>query len=104
MLAASAVADLFKLASFDSSDRVRRIFVYVYGREMRAYYDNLANGMAALIDMPRGGFHLTQTFMTGKSPTFVSKAGQVRDCRVKPLLADEVHNTFRLRAFEVFPD
>ena len=102
MLAGSILSDLFKLARIGAGGKVRRVFVYVYGREMHTYYSNIANGMAALIDMPRSGFMLSPAFMAGKSPTFTSAAGTVQECRLAPLLSTEVHGTFRLRAFEVF--
>jgi hypothetical protein len=101
MLAGSILSDLFKLADFEIGSRVRRVFVYVYGHEMHTYYSNIANGMAALIDLPPGGFMLTERFLQGKSPTFLNGAGQVIPCRIRSLARQDIYGHFRLRAYEV---
>lgn len=103
MLAGSILSDLSKLADFDDSKVVRRIFVYVYGAEMQQYYNNKNNGMTDLFVQGSTDVLVTDQILEGKSETFLNNAGPIVPCRLSPLVREQISEHFRLLAYEVFP-
>jgi len=92
--------DLFRLGQI--APGMRRLFVYVTGREMAAYFVNPKNGLSKFFALANGRtLRIDREFIAGKSATFVGSVGKIPDVEVVSLFGRSLPDDHEVRVYEI---
>lgn len=92
--------DLYRLGQVPST--MQRLFIYVAGPEMTAYFKNHSNGLVNFFDLPKGkSERIDSAFLAERSATFVKSAAEVPNIYAVAMYARRLPMDHELRVFEV---
>jgi hypothetical protein len=92
--------DIYRLGQV--SREMRRIFVYLASSEMSTYFLNKSNGLSGFFSLPEGqSLHIDESYLQGKSTTFVQACGPVPGVTVKLVFSRSLPRHHELRMFEI---
>lgn len=92
--------DLYRLGRLPFT--MQRLFIYVAGPEMTAYFNNNSNGLADFFGLPQGNSMLIDSaYLAERSSTFVNSAAEVPNVQVFAVYSRSLSKNHELRVFEV---
>ena len=92
--------DLFRLGQI--APEMRRLFVYVTGREMATYFANPSNGLREFFTLGSGRtLRIDREFIAGKSATFLGSVGKIPDVELIALFGRSLPNDHEVRVYEI---